>query len=101
MNPYNPVGIPSPFDRLNNSIGSLSGDPELFPGLVDRLVMTAIDFRADRSIQAGKPTIGREIGGVSCVAFSFSRREIRMAMRQRLWFRRANVLNQRALEIDV
>ena len=45
LDSHNPVGIAGPFHAFDDAIRGVGGDTKLFPGLVDGLVMAAIDMR--------------------------------------------------------
>jgi hypothetical protein len=49
LHAYNPLRIVSPFDGLDHSVGGMGGYPQSAAGLMDRLVVGRIDFRAGRA----------------------------------------------------
>src|SRR5258708_32152414 len=58
LDSYNPVGIAGPLDRLINAVGGLCCDAGFFPGLVDRLMMTAVDVSRERPCKLREQTSG-------------------------------------------
>src|SRR5712664_1624742 len=101
LNSDDPVGIALPLDAFDDAVGSLGRDAKLFPWFFNRLMMAAVDFSRGRPIQSGKPTRRCETGRVSGVSLPLPRREIGMAVWKCFWFLCTNVLNQRALEMNV
>ncbi len=99
-----PVGIAGPFDAFDGAVRGVRCDAEFFSRLVDGLVMAAVDMGRSGTDKLREKTSGGQNGVVLLISTFRSSREIGGSMWNgerpigaHFW----NVLNQRALEVDV